>query len=96
MVITIFDPSIKTLPTVPCRKRSQMPGLCPGGILNLRYDWYIKFESVSASGSIFQVRGHSFSPHGPPNRKITYMYWNKRKYDGQTITKVAGLRNNYK
>ena len=29
------------VPSLPGKKRRQMPGVCPGGMLKLRFGWYI-------------------------------------------------------
>ena len=29
------------IPSLPGKKKRQMPGVCPGGMLKLRFDWYI-------------------------------------------------------
>ena len=38
------------IPSLPIKKRRQMPEVCPGGMLKIRFDWYI-------STVIYEMRG---------------------------------------
>ena len=57
--------------SLPGKKRRQMPGVCPGGMLKLRFGWYISemfifilFGGWSVEGSVGVVREpvHSGGP----------------------------------
>ena len=39
------------MPSLPDRKRRQMPGVCPGGMFKLRFEWYIIFRDFSLPNS---------------------------------------------
>ena len=39
---------VKFPPSRPGRKRRQMPGVCPGGMFKLRFDWYINCYQITA------------------------------------------------
>ena len=38
------------IPCLPGKKRREMPGVYPGGMLKLRFDWYIAAEGMYSPG----------------------------------------------
>ena len=45
-------------PSLPDRKRRQMPGVCPGGMLKLRFDWYISTGLEIPKALTWEKRSH--------------------------------------
>ena len=39
-----LEDSDNQIPSSPGRQRCQMPGVCPGGMLKLQFDWYITLQ----------------------------------------------------
>ena len=52
------------IPSLPGKKKRQMPGVCPGGLLKLRFDWYMYISLILniclsfSSGSIKGLRDY--------------------------------------
>ena len=49
------------IPSLPGKKRRQMPGVCPGEMLKLRFDWYMILGRCLFAGCTSKVYNRSRS-----------------------------------